>query len=101
MKKKDVLMDWKGSFIIPYWNLDILVEGERVSANDKKVLVGNFSLFVIASPTGRGNPVRGVVGVARASAGLPRRAVALLAMTRWGVGVVVSAGLPRRLRSSQ
>jgi hypothetical protein len=31
------------------------------------------SLFVIASPTGRGNPVRIVVSAAHVSAGLPRR----------------------------
>jgi hypothetical protein len=43
------------------------------------------SLFVIASPCGRGNPLGGVVSAARASVGLPRRAVALLAMTRCGV----------------
>jgi hypothetical protein len=56
-------------------------------------------LVVIASPTGRGNPVGGVVCAAHGSAGLPRRAVALLAMT--GCGCVASAahgsaGLPRR-----
>jgi hypothetical protein len=56
-----------------------------MSANDKKDLVGNFSLFVIASPSGRGNPLGGAVSAVRASAGLPRRAVALLAMTRCGL----------------